>query len=241
MFVHGFWQAAWTWDEYVMPALADREQHCIALSLRGHGGSEGRIRGSSIRDYVEDVSTVAEGLDTAPIVVGHSMGGFVTQHYLASGHRAAGAILVSTVPMTGAWGATFKVAARHPWRFLKTNLTLDAGAVVETPQAARDLLVGERVPDELFQRCFERLERASYRVYLDLLFNRPDLREVDVPTLVIGGSEDAFFSIREWQRTARALGVPVETLQGASHQPMWEDEGAELVSVIARFVDEVGR
>lgn len=199
------------------------------------------MRGSSIRDYVRDVATVAEGLDTSPILVGHSMGAFVGQHYLASGHRVAGAILVSPVPMSGAWGATLKLAVRHPWRFLKTNLTLDVGAVVETREAARDLLVSDRVPEELFQRCFERLERASYRVYLDLLFNRPDLGDVDVPALVIGGTEDAFFSLREWRRTARALRAPMETLQGASHQPMWENEGTELVSVIAKFADEVGR
>lgn len=199
------------------------------------------MRGSSIRDYVGDVNTLTERLDAAPILVGHSMGGFVTQHYLATGNRAAGAILVSPVPASGAWGATFKVAIHHPWRFLKTNLTLDVGAVVETPQAARDLLVGERVPEELFERCFERLERASYRVYLDLLFNGPDLREVDVPSLVIGGTDDAFFSLREWRRTARALGASMETLRGASHQPMWENEGTELVDLIAGFVDGVGR
>lgn len=239
LFVHGYWQAAWTWDLYVMPALAESGHHCVAVSLRGHGGSEGRIRGSSIRDYVEDVAGIAGALSAEPIVIGHSMGGFVTQHYLAAGHRPAAAVLVSSVPRSGAWGATFKVATRHPWRFLKTNLTMDVGAVVETPEAARDLLMTDRVPREIAEDCLSRLERASYRVYMDLLFNRPDVSGVRVPVLVLGGTEDAFFSSREWQTTADALGASLEMLPGAGHQPMWEDRGTDLIDSIARFADQL--
>ena len=219
-----------------MPGLAERGYHCVALSLRGHGASEGRIRGSSIRDYVDDVRSVVDAMEAPPVLVGHSMGGFVTQHYLAAGNPARAAILVSTVPRQGAWGATLKAATRHPWRFLKTNLTLDVGAVVETPEAARDLLVGERVPDELFDACFSRLERASYRVYLDLLFNRPALGEVNIPALLIGGTDDSFFTQNEWEATARHLHAPLVVLDGASHQPMWEEDGRDLVETIDDFV-----
>jgi pimeloyl-ACP methyl ester carboxylesterase len=237
LFVHGYWQAAWTWDEFVMPALAERGHHCVALSLRGHGGSEGRIRGSSISNYVDDVNTVAETLSRSPVIIGHSMGGFVTQHYLAEGHPATAAILVSPVPRRGAWGATFRVARRHPWRFIKSNLTLDIGAVVETPQAARDFLISDRLPDDLIIQYMPRMERASYRVYMDLLLDRPDLRSVDVPALLIGGTDDGFFNESEWSDTARALGADLEMLEGIGHQPMWEGDGLALTESISRFVE----
>jgi pimeloyl-ACP methyl ester carboxylesterase len=237
LFVHGYWQAAWTWDEFVMPALAERGHHCVALSLRGHGESDGRIRGSSIGDYVADVQTVVETLGGSPVIVGHSMGGFVTQHYLARGYSASAAILVSPVPRKGAWGATFRVARRHPWRFLKTNATLDVGAVVETPQAARDFLVSSHLPDDFIMQYMPRLERASYRVYVDLLLNRPDLRSVDIPAIVLGGTDDGFFTELEWSDTARELGAHLEMLQGIGHQPMWEGEGVALTESISRFVE----
>lgn len=236
LFVHGFWQAAWTWDEQVLPGLADRGHHCIALSLRGHGESDGRIRGASVTDYVHDVAAVVALLDEAPVIVGHSMGGFTTMHYLADGLPARAAVLVSPVPRRGAWGATLKVAAQHPWRFLKANLTLDIGAVVETERAAYDLLMTRSMPPSQIAPYMARLERASYRVYLGLLFRRPDLSNVDVPALVIGGVEDSFFTEKEWRDTARALGAELILLEGVGHQPMWEDDGSFLVECIDRFV-----
>jgi pimeloyl-ACP methyl ester carboxylesterase len=223
-----------------MPALAGRGHHCVALSLRGHGGSEGRIRGSSIGDYVTDVQKVVSTLSGNPVIIGHSMGGFVTQHYLAGGHPARAAILVSPVPRRGAWGATFRVARRHPWRFIKTNLTLDVGAVVETPEAALDFLVSRRLSHDFIAPYMPRLERASYRVYIDLLLNRPDVRSVDIAALVIGGSDDGFFTEPEWADTARALGANLEILEGIGHQPMWEGDGIALTDAIDRFVGSLG-
>lgn len=234
--MHGYWQAAWTWDRYVMPALAERGHHCVALSLRGHGGSEGKIRGSWIDDYVEDVATVAGLLSQPPVIVGHSMGGFTTQHYLASGHPVAGAILVSPVPRKGAWGATWKAAKAHPLVFARINLTLDVGSLVETPERAREFLVASSFPDEELDEQMDDLERASYGVYLNMLLKRPDLSEVAVPALVIGGAEDGFFTVEEWRDTADALGCELQVLDGIGHQPMWEEQGARLIDAIDGFV-----
>lgn len=114
LFIHGYWQAAWTWDEFVMPELADRGHHCVAMSLGGHGESDGKIRGTSIRDNVADLARVVRTFERVPVLVGHSMGGFTIQHYLAKEHPAAAAVLVSPVPRKGGWSATFKAARKHP-------------------------------------------------------------------------------------------------------------------------------
>lgn len=239
LFVHGFWQAAWTWDLHVMPKLAGMGHHCVALSLRGHGGSEGRIRGAAISDYVEDVAGVVSSVGSAPVIVGHSMGGFVLQHYLAGGGQAAAAALVSPVPRKGAWGATLKAVRRHPFAFLLTNLTLDVGHIVATEHRAYDFLVADGFPREEFHGLFERIERASYRTYLGLLLDRPDLSDVKIPTRVVGGTEDAFFTEKEWADTAASLGGGLVMLPGIGHQPMWEDEGDHLVEELGRFLSEL--
>lgn len=236
LFVHGLWQAAWTWDEYVMPTLAERGHHCVAVSLRGHGGSEGKIRGTSIDDYVCDVLSVVHEIGQTPIIIGHSMGGFTTQHYLAAGHPAEAVVLVSPVPASLAWGATAKAATRRPGKFIKTNLTLDVGAIVESKGAATDFLVGPNAPAGFIDNYYERLERASYRTFIDLLLKRPDLSNVDIPALVVGGSEDAFFTEKEWRRTAKQLGGDLQMIDGVGHQPMWEDEGSEVTELIHNFV-----
>lgn len=235
LFVHGFWQAAWTWDEHVMADLADLGHHSLAVSLRGHGASDGKIRGSSIGDYVDDVLSVVETLEIPPVVVGHSMGGLTTQYYLAAGHPARAAVLVSPVPRKGAWWATWKAASKHPLVFGKINLTLDVGHLVASEERAHGLLVTESFPRETIARYMDELESASYRVYMSMLLCRPDLAAVELPALVVGGTEDGFFRESEWRDTAAALGAELVMLEGVGHQPMWEDDGRRLTAEIDRF------
>ena len=84
LFVHGAFAGGWMWADTFMPFLAEAGYPCYAVSLRGHGGSHGRERidWHSIADYVEDVTRVIDWLGQQPVLVGHSMGGFIVQKYL---------------------------------------------------------------------------------------------------------------------------------------------------------------
>ena len=74
----------------------------LAVNLRGHRGSATSkpLRKCSIADYVDDVASVADTLQARPVVIGHSMGGFVVQKYLES-HEAPAGVLVASFPPGG--------------------------------------------------------------------------------------------------------------------------------------------
>jgi pimeloyl-ACP methyl ester carboxylesterase len=86
LFVHGMWHAAWCWSEHFLPYFARHGYVSHALSLRGHGGSEGweRLRWTSLAEYVSDVEQVVGHIGRPPVLVGHSMGGVIVQKYLES-------------------------------------------------------------------------------------------------------------------------------------------------------------
>lgn len=88
--VHGAWHAAWCWGEHFLPYFAQHGYHAYALSLRGHGSSDGRIRGSRLADYLKDVRQAVETLPGPPVLIGHSMGGFVVRKYLETYSDARG-------------------------------------------------------------------------------------------------------------------------------------------------------
>jgi pimeloyl-ACP methyl ester carboxylesterase len=159
LFVHGAWHSAWCWDENFLPYFAAHGYAAHALSLRGHGASEGRsrLRWASLADYAEDVDSVAATLPAPPVVVGHSMGGMVVQHYLAA-HRAPAAVLLASAPPAGVIPTTLRVARAHPLTFLKTNLTLSLYPIVGTPELAREFLFSQAMP-----RAIRRLLRQTAR------------------------------------------------------------------------------
>ena len=174
LLVHGAWLGAWCWQEHFAPAFAAAGYAVYALSLRGHGGSEGheRLRWLRIADYVADVATVAATLPVAPILVGHSMGGLVAQKYLER-HPAPAAVLLASVPTAGATGAALRVLRHHPVQFAKINTRLSLYPVVETVALTREYLFSPSTPPELVAAVQPRLQDESYRAFLDMMTSLP--------------------------------------------------------------------
>jgi pimeloyl-ACP methyl ester carboxylesterase len=85
------------WWDHIAPLLASGRR-VAALDLSGHGDSE-RRDGYSLDLWAREVLAVAvdAGIDTPPIVIGHSMGGFVTLRAAGLyGSRIAGAVTIDS-------------------------------------------------------------------------------------------------------------------------------------------------
>ena len=82
---------------------------------RGHGGSDGRdhIDWHTINDFVDDLVKVVSQIDEPPVLIGHSMGGFVVQKYLEH-HQAAGVVLLCSVPPQGLVASQFHLMFQKP-------------------------------------------------------------------------------------------------------------------------------
>src|SRR5579875_954400 len=96
LFVHGGWHSASCWANF-LDFFADAGYRAVAMSLRGHGASAcaKRFHACSIADFVDDVRVTADDLGGRPILVAHSLGGFVVQRYLET-HQAPAAVLLAS-------------------------------------------------------------------------------------------------------------------------------------------------
>jgi pimeloyl-ACP methyl ester carboxylesterase len=225
LFVHGVLHAAWCWDEHFLDFFAAQGYRAIAVSLRGHGKSHGgeRLRWTRIQEYADDVAETVAQLPTQPVLVGHSMGGFVIQKYLEH-HTAAGAVLVAPAPPNGVLRATLYVARHYPVPFAKVNGLLRLGPLVATPELARDLFFSASTPDMQVNTYQQRLQDESYRAFVDMLvLNLVKTKRVKrVPMLVLGAEHDTLVTQREIHRTAAVYGAEAEIFPDMAHEMMLE-------------------
>ncbi|MGE2835912.1 alpha/beta hydrolase [Mycobacterium sp. SMC-4] len=223
LFVHGAWHAAWCWDEHFLNFFADKGYRAVAPSFRGHGGSgtDKPLRALSVADYVDDVASVAAGLDAAPVVIGHSMGGFVVQKYLER-HEAPAGVLMASAPPSGYLGSGLRWFRRHPWHFTKLSITGRSLPFVNTVELARERFFSPHTPDEVVATYAARLQEESARSGRDGLLALPRPSRIRTPLLVLGACHDGAVTPAEVRATGKAYGTDPVFFPDMGHSMMLE-------------------
>lgn len=229
LFVHGAWHAAWCWDEHFLDYFAAKGYRALAVSLRGHGKSPApkRMQACSVADFVNDVDSVAESLPSRPVVIGHSMGGFVVQKYLEA-HDAPAGVLVASMPTRGVGGFVLRGVKRHPWHTVRTSVTRRSLHGYNTPQLAREYFYSPNTPESDVVRYAERLEEefAGRATPEMALLELPRRERVTTPLLVLGAECDGCFTAEEIRATAWAYRTQAEIFPKMGHnmmlEPGWE-------------------
>jgi alpha-beta hydrolase superfamily lysophospholipase len=119
-------------------------------------------------------------------------------------------------------------------------LKLSLYPLVETAILAQKQFFSPTMPQEQINRYFQQLGDESYRAFLDmLLLNLPKPKRVHTPMLVLGGSNDAIFTMDEVKATAHAYNTKPHFFPVA-HDMMLE-AGWELVAAkIVAWLEERG-
>ena len=263
LFVHGVTLDGSIWQAQ-MDAL--RVAHrVVAIDQRGHGRSaelEGPVELSHLAD---DLAAVITSLDMRDVVVvGHSMGGMVTQQFLVDHpdlreERLRGVVLVDTRPngrMVTGNGVTLleelaHVEERHSAKIAHQVMRLPVSKFVDNDASrfVARLGFGRRPPrgaveytHELMSTCPEQtLEFAVHGVLgFDVTCHLPD---VPTPALVVHGSWDLPVPLTAGRQIAGLLpNARLEILPGAGHMPMYEAPEAltRLIEDFAASLPPVG-
>jgi len=240
LFVHGMCHGAWCWEVHFLDYFARRGFAAHAVNLRGHGKSEGReqLRWTRIADFVEDVASAARQLPSRPVLIGHSMGGFVVQKYLEA-HDAPGAVLLSSPSPAGLRNAILSIARRRPFVFAKVNATLSLAPLVAAPHLAREAFFSDDLPDDTLRAYWQRMQDESYRALLDMaLLERLAPAKVKTPLLVLGAGRDRMLPFRHIEDTARAYHTRAEIIPDVAHDSMLEQRWEAVAGRILAWLTE---
>jgi pimeloyl-ACP methyl ester carboxylesterase len=240
LFIHGTLHTAACWDVHFLDYFAQHGYTAHAVNLRGHGKSEGRekLRWTSIADFVEDVANVVEQLPSPPVLIGHSMGGFIVQKYLEN-HDAPAAVLLSSAAPSGLLPTALRSAQRHPWIFAKINLTLSLLPLIATPQLVSEAFFSNDLPAELLVEYWKQTQDDSFRAFLDMVaLDLPKPEKVKTPLLVLGAARDNMIGPREIEATARAYHTHAEIIPAVAHNSMLELHWESVAERIQTWLKE---
>lgn len=230
MFSHGWPLTADAWDAQ-MVFLASRGYRCIAHDRRGHGRSSQPWDGNEMDTYADDLAALVEALDLRDAIhIGHSTGGGEVARYLGrhGTKRVAKTVLISAVPPL-----MLKTAANPGGLPIEAFDQIRAGVLADRSQFFKDLSLpfygfnrdGAKVSQGVRDSFWLQGMLAGHKSALDCIkaFSETDftedLKQIDVPTLILHGDDDQIVPIGASAMLSSKLvkGSTLKVYPGLSH------------------------
>ena len=196
--IHGMWGGAWVWDHFKL-FFEKRGYECHTPTLRHHDidpqdPPAPDLATTSLLDYAQDLEEYIRRLDQKPLLMGHSMGGLLSQILGARG-VARGLVLLTPAAPSGINALKYSVIKSFwriltKWGFWKNSHRLSFKAAVYSTMH----LLSELDQKSLYERFVYESGQAAFEIgfwYLDPRgAAKVDETKVTCPVLVVSGAHD---------------------------------------------------
>jgi non-heme chloroperoxidase len=230
VFSHGWPLSADAWEDQ-MNFLGAHGYRCIAHDRRGHGRSSQPWDGNEMDTYADDLSKLVKALDLKKAIhVGHSTGGGEVARYIGrhGTKRVAKAVLIGAVPPL-----MLKTPANPGGLPIEAFDQIRAGVLADRSQFFKELSApfyganrsGSSVSQGLRDSFWMQGMMAGFKGVVDCIkaFSETDftddLKEFDVPTLILHGDDDQIVPIGASALRSSKLvkGSTLKVYPGAPH------------------------
>ncbi|WP_339250757.1 alpha/beta hydrolase family protein [Paenibacillus sp. FSL P2-0136] len=154
LFVHGAYTGSWMWSKY-LPHFIREGWTCYVMNLRSHYRSRVLdMTQITFEDYLEDIHEIVQLIQAecgaAPVLIGFSMGGILSQK-VAETARLAGLVLMDS-------SICREVHEEVPYTDIVKTVP---GNVVPAPVREEEISLDETAEDIAFQRKYLTMESAK--------------------------------------------------------------------------------
>jgi non-heme chloroperoxidase len=222
IFLHAYVDSWFTFSR-LLPLLAP-EYHAFAPDQRGHGDSDKPQCRYAVDDYAADVGAFMEavGIEEAALVCSSSAGLIAQRVALDDPHRVSRLVLIGS-PTTLVNNEAVMEAG-------KEMLALEDPISPEFVRELQESTTHHPVPEKFLSTLVSESLKVPARVWRDYLEgvvltvdDTSRLGEIEVPTLILWGEQDAFLEREEQQRRAAAIpDVRLKVYPDTGHLVHWE-------------------
>lgn len=239
---HGMWHGAWCWENW-QQLFAEWGWESHAISLPGHGQSpvQRPVWRCTLDYYLSFIKAEVDRLPTKPILMGHSMGGALTQWYLKYvGDDLPAVVLVAPwVSHSSLADGLPLILQQDPLAMLLTSLQWNANSWVRNPQRAAEKLISYNAtikPVDLYNR----LNGESVLVVMQ--HNPPfwtPPEHIHTPMLWLSGEADTVVSEAGQRKSAVYYGADYYMVNRAAHNLMMENSYEETAKYIHNWLEDI--
>lgn len=213
--------------------------HAYAISQRGHGDSERPAEGYLPKDFADDVAAFMQQKKIgSAVIVGHSMGGFVAQQFAVLYPKLArGLVIISSdAAFTDNPGMpefhqqVMQLSGAMDKKFMDEFQRATLAKPIDPAYFETLVAEGMKVPVRIFQAALTGLMGADLT---------SDLRNLDVPTLILWGDQDGFCLRKDQQEMLNSIkSSKLIVYEGVGHALHWE-QPARFAKELVGFVGKV--
>ncbi len=240
--IHGMWCGAWVWENY-SKFFEENGYRCISATLPFHDIPPGerpdpRLGTTSLLDYADALEGEIRRLNVQPIVMGHSMGGLLSQ-MLGSRGLAKALVLLTPAAPTGI--VSIKPSVLWSFRSVLVKWGFWRKPALQTFDEAVYAML-HLLPVEERKAIYDKFVYESGRAAFEIGFwlldfqgtTRIDASRVTCPVLVVAGGQDRITPVAVVRKVALKYRATYKEFPDHAHwvlgEPGWED--------IAAFVGE---
>ncbi|CAN7502629.1 alpha/beta hydrolase [Phenylobacterium sp. LjRoot219] len=241
--VHGAFVGGWSFERFRAPFEAAGHR-VLTPDLRGHEAkAPGKaVIGLSMRDYADDLAEFCRNLAAPPILIGHSMGGLVTQLAVRRVQPKAVVLLAPSPP----WGMAGWSVEEAMTAFGAQMASLMSNGAVEPSREVMRGYTLDRMTQAEAQPILARLRpesaqalRETLNWWLDpFMTTSVGSGPLPAPSLVISGEADQVHPATTGRLVAERIGGAFLSFPKMSHwligEPGWEQVAQAALDFIGQ-------
>jgi len=240
LFVHGSYCGAWIWERFFLPYFAKAGYSGAAISLRGHGLNTDidQIDQFGLADFIDDVGEGTKLFDRQPILIGHSLGGYLIQRYALMHEEVPGLVLLSSPSLSGLAGSSQHILMNSPLLAIQLGLLMSFGPSFADVEVIGGALYLNGIPKGEKETMTALLQCESKRITTEALWPCWEKPKKIPPTLVLGGDRDMFVPVSDFQQEAETWHAELKVLPDVPHGVMLDTCWSRVAGEIKTWLDK---